>query len=108
LEKSGRRPGSISSEWRTVVDEVPADLDIVRYWHLAATEKTGFNEPDWTVASSSAAIRTAAIGLLDTVRGRANPGAIEHLLRNSAKRVLHRVRPRSSHRIPRQIEHVLE
>ena len=30
--------------WCAVVDEVPADLDhIVRYWDLAATEKTEFN-----------------------------------------------------------------
>ena len=37
-------------EWCTMVDEVPADLDyIVRYWDLAATEKTEFNDPDWTV-----------------------------------------------------------
>jgi hypothetical protein len=36
-------------EWCTIVDEVPADLDIVRYWDLAATEKTEFNDPDWTV-----------------------------------------------------------
>ena len=36
-------------EWCVVVDEVPADLEIVRYWDLAATEKTEFNDPDWTV-----------------------------------------------------------
>src|SRR6266850_1671831 len=27
-------------EWCTVVDRAPADLDVVRYWNLAATEKT--------------------------------------------------------------------
>jgi len=36
-------------EWCAVADEVPADLDVVRYWDLAATEKTEFNDPDWTV-----------------------------------------------------------
>ena len=36
-------------DWFAVVDDVPADLDIVRYWDLAATEKTEFNDPDWTV-----------------------------------------------------------
>ena len=36
-------------EWCAVVDEASADLDIVRYWDLAATEKTEFNDPDWTV-----------------------------------------------------------
>jgi len=30
-------------EWCPVVDEVPADLSIVRYWDLAATEKTELN-----------------------------------------------------------------
>jgi len=32
-------------EWCAVADEVPADLDVVRYWDLAATEKTEFNDP---------------------------------------------------------------
>ena len=37
-------------EWCAVVDEVPAEFDhIVRYWDLAATEKTEFNDPDSTV-----------------------------------------------------------
>jgi Terminase large subunit, T4likevirus-type, N-terminal len=49
-------------EWCAVVDEVPADLNIVRYWDLAATEKTEFNDPIGRSASSSAAIRAAATG----------------------------------------------
>jgi len=36
-------------EWCAVVDQVPADLEVVRYWDLAATEKTELNDPDWTV-----------------------------------------------------------
>ena len=32
-------------EWSAVVDEVPPDLQVVRYWDLAATEKTEFNDP---------------------------------------------------------------
>jgi Terminase large subunit, T4likevirus-type, N-terminal len=36
-------------EWCAVADAVPADLDVVRYWDLAATEKTELNDPDWTV-----------------------------------------------------------
>jgi hypothetical protein len=32
-------------EWCAVVDAVPADLDVVGYWGLAATEKTEFNDP---------------------------------------------------------------
>jgi Terminase large subunit, T4likevirus-type, N-terminal len=33
-------------EWCAVSDAAPADLDIVRYWDLAATEKTEHNDPD--------------------------------------------------------------
>jgi len=36
-------------EWCAVADLAPADLDVVRYWDLAATEKTELNDPDWTV-----------------------------------------------------------
>jgi hypothetical protein len=47
--------GSYSNrEWCTVVDEVPADLDVVRYWDFAAI-------PIGRSASSSAVTGTAAI-----------------------------------------------
>ena len=42
-------------EWCAVADEVPADLDVVRYWDLAAAEKTGSTTPIGRSASSSAA-----------------------------------------------------
>jgi predicted phage terminase large subunit-like protein len=37
--------------WCPIVDAAPAgpDWDWVRYWDLAATEKTELNDPDWTV-----------------------------------------------------------
>jgi len=40
-------------EWCTVVDEVPVDLDVVRYWDLAATEKAEFNDGAIPLASLS-------------------------------------------------------
>ena len=49
-------------EWCAVVDAVPAELDVVRYWDLAATEKTEFNDPTGPSGSSSGAITTAATG----------------------------------------------
>jgi predicted phage terminase large subunit-like protein len=70
--------------WCTVVDEVPTDLDVVRYWDLAATEKTEFNDPDWTVGIKLGRDRHRAYWLLDMVRARANPGDIERLLFNTA------------------------
>jgi hypothetical protein len=52
-------------EWCAVVDELPAELDVVRYWDLAATEKTPFNDPDWTVGIKLGRDRNGAYWLLD-------------------------------------------
>jgi predicted phage terminase large subunit-like protein len=71
-------------EWCVVVDEVPADLEIVRYWDLAATEKTEFNDPDWTVGIKLGRDKNGGYWLLDMVRARANPGDVERLLINIA------------------------
>src|SRR5438067_2526448 len=71
-------------EWCAVVDEVPADLDVVRYWDLAATEKTEFNDPDWTVGIKLGRDKSGGYWLLDMVRRRANPGDVERLLLNIA------------------------
>src|SRR5271169_767228 len=79
-------------EWCAVVDEVPVDLDVVRYWDLAATEKTEFNDPDWTVGIKLGRDKNGGYWLLDMVRGRANPGDIETLLLNSATQDGKRVR----------------
>jgi hypothetical protein len=70
--------------WCAVVDEVPADLDVVRYWDLAATEKTEFNDPDWTVAIKLGRDQNGGYWLLDVVRERANPGDVERILLNTA------------------------
>ena len=79
-------------EWYAVVDEVPADLDVVRYWDLAATEKTEFNDPDWTIGVKLGRERNGGYWLLDMVRGRANPGDTERLLLNTATQDGKRVR----------------
>ncbi|TMK38023.1 MAG: terminase, partial [Alphaproteobacteria bacterium] len=79
-------------EWCAVVDEVPADLNIVRYWDLAATEKTEFNDPDWTVGIKLGRDKSGGYWLLDMVRGRANPGDVDRLLLNTATQDGNRVR----------------
>jgi hypothetical protein len=73
-------------EWCAVVDQAPADLDIVRYWDLAATEKHEFNDPDWTVGIKLGRDQNGGYWLLDIVRMRANPGDVERLLLNTAMR----------------------
>jgi len=69
--------------WCKVVDAAPADLDIVRYWDLAATEKTDLNDPDWTVGLKLGRSRsTGRYCVLHVERMRSGPGrvrvAIEH------------------------------
>src|SRR5438874_8476080 len=71
-------------EWCAIADQAPADLDIVRYWDLAATEKTELNDPDWTVGIKLGRDRNGGDWLLDVVRARANPGDVEQLLLNTA------------------------
>jgi predicted phage terminase large subunit-like protein len=72
-------------EWCTIVDAVPAELDVVRYWDLGATEKTELNDPDWTVGIKLGRDRSGGYYVLDMVRVRANPGDVERLLRNTAE-----------------------
>jgi predicted phage terminase large subunit-like protein len=79
-------------EWCAVVDEVPADLDVVRYWDLAATEKTEFNDPDWTVGIKLGRDKNGGYWLLDMVHARANPGDVDRLLLNTATQDGKRVR----------------
>ena len=79
-------------EWCAVVDHAPADLDVVRYWDLAATEKTEFNDPDWTVGIKLGRDQGGGYWLLDVVRARANPGDVERLLLNTATQDGNRVR----------------
>src|SRR5262249_3928364 len=58
---------------------------------LAATEKTEFNDPDWTLGVKLGRDRNGGYWLLDMVRGRANPGATERLLLNTACRTANSV-----------------
>jgi phage terminase large subunit-like protein len=66
--------------WCTTAEQAPADLHVVRYWDLAATEKTELNDPDWTVGIKLGRDKNGGYGLLDLVRVRANPGDVESLL----------------------------
>jgi predicted phage terminase large subunit-like protein len=79
-------------EWCSVVDGATADLELVRYWDLAATEKTEFNDPDWTVGIKLGRDKKGGFWLLDMVRGRANPGDVEKMLLNTAAQDGKRVR----------------
>jgi predicted phage terminase large subunit-like protein len=57
---------------------------VVRYWDLAATEKTELNDPDWTVGIELGRDKNDGYWLVDAVRVRANPGDVERLLLDTA------------------------
>ena len=71
--------------WVKIVDVAPANMDIVRYWDLAATEKTDSNDPDWTVGVKLGRCRDTGIFYwLDTVREQLSPHGVEQLILNTA------------------------
>ena len=75
---------NLKREWCTIVEDAPAELDVVRYWDLAATEKTELNDPDWTIGIKLGHDKNSGYRLLDAVRARANPGDVERLLLDTA------------------------
>lgn len=71
--------------WVRIVDAVPTNLDVVRYWDLAATEKTDSNDPDWTVGVKLGRHReTGQIYVLDVVRERVSPFKVREIILNTA------------------------
>jgi predicted phage terminase large subunit-like protein len=71
--------------WVEVVDAVPAGLEAVRYWDLAATTKTETNDPDWTAGVKMGRDRaTGLLYVLDLQRMRESPGRVEAAIKNIA------------------------
>lgn len=88
-------------EWFKVCDraEVPTDLELCRYWDLAATavdaRKKGKQDPDWTVGALVGLHRASgAWFILDVVRRRADPFDVERLIASTARADGRRVRQR--------------
>ena len=72
-------------EWCQVVDAQPANIDVVRYWDLAATEYTGNNDPDWTVGWKMGRCRdTKRFYVLHVYRDRVGPFEVRKALKNLA------------------------
>ena len=71
--------------WCDVVDAIPSDCDLVRYWDLAATEKTEANDPDWTVGIKMGySPSTRKYYVCHAVRIRAGAFAVETAIKNTA------------------------
>ncbi len=77
--------GMFQTDSFVLVDAVPAGVPRVRFWDTAATEKTNSNEPDWTVG-----LRIGLSGGIywidDIVRVQLDPGGVETLIRDTAKK----------------------
>ena len=75
--------GKFRREWFRIVDEVPADMRLVRYWDLAATEPRAGIDPDWT-AGVLMGLKEGIYWLLNVVRIRATARGVEDLIRQTA------------------------
>lgn len=72
-------------EWVKVIDVAPANLDVVRYWDLAATEKTENNDPDWTIGVKLGKYPDSNRWVvLHVVRLRGSPAKVEETIKQVA------------------------
>jgi predicted phage terminase large subunit-like protein len=72
-------------EWCEIEEAAPANLHAVRYWDLAATEKTDGNDPDWTVGWKMARdSKTGLYHVLHVARFRHSPHKTEEIWKNTA------------------------
>jgi predicted phage terminase large subunit-like protein len=76
-------------EWFPIIEphQVPADTTAVRYWDLAATERSDANpDPDWTVGLRlELHPPTGIFYITNIIRVRKAPGAIEQLVATTAR-----------------------
>ena len=70
--------------WCEIVDALPAGLQLVRYWDLAATPKTETNDPDWTVGVKMGRDASGVFYVTHAVRLREAPAGVEAALMNTA------------------------
>lgn len=70
--------------WIKVVDAVPAGLQKIRWWDLAATEEKPGKDPDYTAGPLVGLSPEGGIYLMDMQRCRETPKTVEDLVRNTA------------------------
>lgn len=68
-----------------VVEEAPACVAVSRGWDLAATEKVATTDPDWTVGAKLGRTAEGRFVVLDIVRMRGRPEAVETTLTTTAR-----------------------
>ncbi len=68
-----------------VVEEAPPCVTVARGWDLAATEAVATTNPDWTVGAKIGRTAEGRFVILDIVRMRGRPEAVERTLRGTAE-----------------------
>ena len=58
---------------------------VVRAWDLAATEKFGTSDPDWTVGVKMALLESGEFAILDIKRAQVSPKKVEQLILETAE-----------------------
>jgi predicted phage terminase large subunit-like protein len=75
--------------WVRVIEAAPPGLEWVRFWDLAATEKTDMNDPDWTVGSKIGVARDGPritrIVVAHMLRMQASPLKVERAILKTAE-----------------------
>lgn len=75
--------------WCRIIESAPPGLEEVRFWDLAATEKTDLNDPDWTVGVRIGVARDSdrkvtRVVISDARRLREGPLGVETAMKNTA------------------------
>jgi predicted phage terminase large subunit-like protein len=81
-----RPPGTkFQRHWFPIVDQAPAAGRTVRFWDLAATEKSANNgDPDWT-CGALVSTHEGRYYIRDMRRDRATPAGVESLIKQTAE-----------------------
>lgn len=83
---SARQAGNkFRREWFEIVDAAPADMQVVRYWDLAATEPKPGRDPDWTAGALMGRDKDGTYYIMDIKRTRSRPAGVERLIRQTAE-----------------------
>ena len=73
-------------DWVTIIDEPPPNLEIIRGWDFAATEKTATNDPDATSSTKIGRTPNGRIVVLDNTNIMQGPAGVERHLLAMARR----------------------
>jgi predicted phage terminase large subunit-like protein len=81
---SPREGGMIKRAWFPIISRGPSEATWIRYWDLAATEKTAKNDPDRT-AGALLAYKNGLLYIEDIIAVREGPANVEEIIKQTAR-----------------------